>query len=201
MGNGLIRSAALFAAALLAACHDDSAPREASAVRAYASAAMPDSGPSPEYSVAGHVLRLVVDGGSCVVEHRASGPAMNRLTLDLHPPCHLLTWRQSPPRASQATDVSDGRPLGDIGGPMAWRYAGAKGVVVLAVIGDPVPEKLRASSLYRLREQQGMNCASSLQGILLYTNEIRLSKKREHAGVFCAELGLEEKDFWLLAHP
>jgi hypothetical protein len=84
---------------------------------------------------------------------------------------------------------------------MAWRYAGAKGVVVLAVIGDPVPEKLRASSLYRLREQQGMNCASSLQGILLYTNEIRLSKKREHAGVFCAELGLEEKDFWLLAHP
>jgi hypothetical protein len=26
-------------------------------------------------------------------------------------------------------------------------------------------------------------------------------KKREHVGALCLELGLDEKDFWLLAHP
>jgi hypothetical protein len=84
---------------------------------------------------------------------------------------------------------------------MAWRYADAKGVVALAVIGDPVPETLRTSSLYKLRERQGLSCASSVQGVLLHVDRIQLSKKREHAGIFCAELGLDEKDFWMLAHP
>ena len=84
---------------------------------------------------------------------------------------------------------------------MAWRYPGKPGVVVLAVIGDPLPENLRASSLARLREQQGMRCGASVQGILLRGETVELSKKREHVGVLCAELGLSKKDFWLLAHP
>ena len=84
---------------------------------------------------------------------------------------------------------------------MAWRYPGKAGVVVLAVIGDPLPEHLRASSLARLREQQGMRCTASVQGLLLRAETVEPSKKREHVGVLCAELGLSEKDFWILAHP
>jgi len=84
---------------------------------------------------------------------------------------------------------------------MAWQYPSEGGIIALAVIGDPVPEELRQSSLYRLRTQQGASCASSVQAILLQVKQIRLSKKREHAGVFCAESGLEEQDFWIAAHP
>jgi hypothetical protein len=197
-----MRHAALLAVALLVACYNAAPPQqEAATVPASTPAPPTYSGPSPEYTVKGHVLRLVVTGETCVVEHRSSGTGIGKLTLDLRPPCHLLTWRQLPPTTSQAAGVSDGLPIGTIGDPMAWQYASAEGVVALAVIGDPVPEKLRESSLYRLREQQGLSCASSVQAILLHVNQIQLSKKREHVGVFCAELGLEEKDFWILAHP
>jgi hypothetical protein len=84
---------------------------------------------------------------------------------------------------------------------MAWLYSRATGVIVLAVIGDPVPDQLRASDLYQLRERQGLHCTSSVQGILLSGSQTRLSSKRAHVGIVCAELGLEEKDFWMLAHP
>jgi hypothetical protein len=146
-------------------------------------------------------MRLVITGEACTIEHRADGSEIGTLTLDLRPPCYLLTWRQNPPTTRQEAGGSDGLPIGTIGDPMAWQYASAGGVVALAIIGDPFPENLRQSSLYRLREQQGLTCASSIQAILLLGNRIRLSKKRENVAVFCAELGLEEQDFWMLSHP
>jgi hypothetical protein len=153
----------------------------------------------PKYHVAGHVLRLVTNGEACVVEHHGGNAETVKLILNLHPPCYFLTWQRPPSRASHAG--KDGVPIGSVGDLIAWRYDGAKGAIALAVIGDPAPDTLRSSNLYRLREQQGMHCGSSVQGILLRASEIQLSTKREHAGLFCAELGLEEKDFWLLAHP
>jgi hypothetical protein len=193
LGNGLTATAALLVLLLLTG---------GEGVRAQPAASAPGTiAPPTEYLVAGHSLRLVVEGEVCVVEgERGTGGAV-KLTLDLRPPCHLLTWREPPPRL--ADKASDGLPLGSAGAPMAWRYPGkaGAGVVVLAVIGDPLPEHLRASSLARLREQQGMRCGASVQGILLRGETVELSRKREHVGVLCAELGLNEKDFWLLAHP
>lgn len=190
MGHGLIRAAALLALLLITG---------AEPVRAQPATSAPDAAPAPtEYLVAGHTLRLVVEGDACVVEREGGAGAAIKLKLDLRPPCHLLTWRQPAARPADAT--SDGIPVGSVGAPMAWRYPG-KGAVVLAVIGDPLPENLRAGSLARLREQQGMRCAASVQGLLLRGETVALSKKREHVGVLCAELGLNEKDFWLLAHP
>jgi len=191
LANGLTTAAALLALLSLTG---------GERVHAQPAASAPPAAASPtEYLVAGHGLRLVVEGDDCVVERERGTGAAIKLKLDLRPPCHLLTWRQPPARPADRT--SDGVPLGSIGAPMAWRYPGKARVVVLAVIGDPLPESLRASSLARLREQQGMRCGASVQGILLRGETIELSKKREHVGVLCAELGLSEKDFWLLAHP
>jgi hypothetical protein len=191
LGDGLTTAAALLALLLLTGGERVHAQPAASPAHTAA--------PPAEYLVAGHRLRLVVEGDVCVVEGERGTGAAIQLKLDLRPPCHLLTWRQPPARPADQT--SDGVPLGSVGAPTAWRYPGKAGVVVLAVIGDPLPENLRASSLARLREQQGMRCTASVQGILLRSETVELSKKREHIGVLCAELGLNEKDFWLLAHP
>lgn len=196
-----MRGAALLTAVLLVGCYDEHpTQQERTTVTASTSTPATDSA-SPEYKIGDHVLRLVVTDKACIVEHRSSGAGIGKLTLDLLPPCHLLTWRKSPAAPSHAISVSDGLPVGTVGDPMAWQYASAKGVIALAVIGDPLPESLRNSSLYSLRQQQGLSCTSSVQAVLLRVNQIQLSRKREHAGVFCTELGLDEKDFWMLAHP
>jgi hypothetical protein len=136
-----------------------------------------------------------------MVDHHAGSGERRTLVLALRPPCHLITWRQPAPRAATRGGVSDGRPVGAVGDAMAWRYPSARGVVVVAVIGDPVPDSMRGGKLYQQRLQQGLTCSASVQGILLHGKTVRLSAKREHVGVLCAESGLDEKDFWLLAHP
>ena len=196
-----MRALALLLVAPLLACSREGSPQRDSAVATSPAPSPPARVAPPEYAVGNHVFRLMVAGDACVLEHRGADAKTEKLTLDLHPPCHLLTWRQPPSPGGQGGGVSDGQAIGTTGDPMAWQYASAAGAITLAVIGDPVPESLRASSLYRLREQQGLSCGSSVQGVLLRGDQIQLSKKREHAGVFCAELGLEEKDFWTLAHP
>jgi hypothetical protein len=189
LGNGLTTAAPLLALLLI----------WGGGVHAQPAASAANTASPAEHLVEGHRLRLVVEGDVCAVERAPGNGAAVRLKLDLRPPCHLLTWRQPPARTTDQT--SDGVPLGSVGAPVAWRYPGKAGVVVLAVIGDPLPDNLRASSLFRLREQQGMRCSASIQGVLLRSGTVELSKKREHVGVLCAELGLNEKDFWLLAHP
>jgi hypothetical protein len=198
-----MRGLALLCALLLAGGTGDGAAQPSPALASpSATAPVNDAVHSSEYTVQGHALRLVSEKGKCAVEHHRVGQTQTtKLELDLGPPCHMLTWRSLPPTRSRTTGVSDGVPVGTRGDAMAWRYASADGVVTLAIIGDPVPQELRSGSLYRLRERQGMSCASSVQALLLHPGEVRLSTKREHAGVFCAELGLEEKDFWRLAHP
>jgi hypothetical protein len=155
---------------------------------------------TPEYNVAGHRIRLLVEEGGCWLTHRAEGKGLKRFKFDLNPPCYFLTWQRSPPQRTGAEGVSDGLPLGNIGDPIAWRYRSAKGVIAVAVIGDLIPDDIRSSSLYKSRQQQGYRCASRKQGILFLGNRAWLSKKSESAGLFCVESGVEEKDFWMLAH-
>lgn len=198
-----MRSAVLTAVALLVACNNHASPQAETSTPPAAAALMSDPlEPSAEYSVAGHTLRLITADDSCVIQSLSGGDDLGQLTLALHPPCYLLTWRRPPPTGTSSASGADARPLGSVGEPMAWQYGNAQGFTVLAVIGDPVSETLSRSSLYRLREQQGLHCVASVQGILLHANkQIELSAKRDQTSVYCAELGLEEKDFWLLAHP
>jgi hypothetical protein len=202
LGHRLKFCSALVAVAVLTACPTIETQRNGAASAQLLAPGTPAvATTAPEYTLAGHLLRLVVTDTGCVVEHRAPSAETRTLALGLRPPCHLLTWQRPPPTRDPASSTSAGAPIGTIGQPMAWQYADASGVIALAVIGDPVPDALRESSLYRLRAQQGLQCAASIQGILLRGGQVQLSKKREHVGVFCAELGLEEKDFWSIAHP
>lgn len=217
MGNELKITGLFLAIFLLVACRTDTAHSQAaeSAPIPDKAAATPYAGappltseagePSPalstpEYSVAGHQIRVLVEEGGCWLTHRAVAKGLERLKFNLHPPCYLLTWQRPPPQRADAEGVSDGLPLGNIGDPIAWRYRSAKGVIAVAVIGDPIPDDIRSSSLYKSRQQQGYLCASSMQGILFLGNKVWLSKKRENVGLFCVESEVQEKDFWMLAH-
>jgi len=167
--------------------------------KAASNAASPGSATVPEYMVAGHILRLLTPEGACIIELDKPGTSQrSELRLDLRPPCYLLTWRHEPADTGLAAAEMEGTAVGQLGDPMAWRYPQA---LVVAVIGDPVPESLRSSASYKLRHDQGLHCASSIRGVLIGEEGVWLSKKREHVGIFCAELGLDEKEFWLLAHP
>ncbi len=203
-----MRISGLFVVALLLAdCRADTAPPREEAPGAPAAAARsPEGGtaaqtsPGAERTVAEHRIGLLVEGDGCWLTHRAGGSDPERLRLDLRPPCHLLTWQAPPPRGTSAEGESDGLPIGDVGDPIAWKYPGAGGVIAVAVIGDPVTGDMRSGEIFKSRERQGYRCASSMQGALLLGTKARLSKKRDHVGVLCVELGAEEKDFWILAH-
>ncbi|MDB4990781.1 MAG: hypothetical protein JWN04_5959 [Myxococcaceae bacterium] len=151
--------------------------------------------PSPEYNVAGHRIRLLVENGACAVAHRAGTEVPTKITLDLSPPCYLLLWQRKPP-----TRVASATPVGSVGQPMAWRFADEQGIVAVGIIGDVFTQAMRSSSLFRLREQQGLTCAPSTQALLMGERELRSSRKRDHIGVLCSELGIEEKDFWRYVH-
>jgi hypothetical protein len=190
LGDGLRAGTVLAVLALFAA---QVTPQGEEAAKKAASSS------SAEYAIAGHRLRLVTAGESCAIEHRSEDREPARMLLNLRAPCYLLTWLQAPPeRAGRAK--SDGAPIGVAGDPMAWGYPDRE-TVVIAIIGDPIPDDLRVSSLYRLRVRQGLHCAASVQAVLVHAGDVQLSKKRENIGVLCNELGLGEKDFWLLAHP
>jgi hypothetical protein len=159
------------------------------------------------FTVADRRVRLADDGVVCRIFHRAEkGDPEQELPLELAPPCHLVVWRVPPP-ARPSTDeraAAGAAPVGGVGEPMAWRYRTAGNAVVLAVIGDPIRQDQRHDELYLLRTRQGMHCSASVQGVLLGGGAaqvgVKLGKKRSHIGILCAELGLEQKDFWILAH-
>jgi len=156
---------------------------------------------SPDYNVEGHALRLVTTKDACILEHHLGTTEMSRLTLKLHPPCYMVTWNKNPPPRNSTPDLSDGLPLGAVGEPMGWRYASAGSALVLAVLGDAISQEAASSNEYRVRKKKDFHCASSIQGILISKKQVSLTAVRANVGIFCAELGLEEQDFWLLAHP
>ena len=177
MENGL-----KIAAALLAAGLTTSGPLRA------------QSFPSPHYAAGDETFRLSVTENSCAIEQAG---AARRLVLDLRPPCYFAVWRNPPPRMK----ASGPSPVGGVGDPTAWRYGGKRNMTVVAVIGDPVPDRMCSDPICRSRQAQNFHCGASLQAVLLRKGRITLSRKRAQAGVFCVETGLDEKDFWLLAHP
>lgn len=234
LGNRLMLSARLAVTGLaallalaLAGCGDTSSrsdAREATGSKPAASVlptAIPTPTPTPNatpaasasaapvaitatVSVAGRTLSLSELGGRCAltVGAAAAGSEATRMALDLAAPCTVLTWRSAPATASAAP--SDGKPVGDVGDAMAWRYPSAKGVTVVVVIGDSIPAAWRENRYYPDHEKRGYRCASSAQAALLPPEAnapITLSRKQNEAGVFCAEIGMDEKNFWLFAHP
>jgi hypothetical protein len=151
------------------------------------------------YPIAGHTLRLETNDQGCWLIDRVKPDDEKRFKLDLQPPCYLLMWLKRPPGSGLKN--ADGVAVGDVGQPMAWRYRSAGGATALAVIGDPAVPQPEPDSLYQSRKRAGLHCTGSLQGIKLRGPRVRLQQKSgEGLGLYCQELGIEEKGFWLIAH-
>jgi len=156
--------------------------------------------PAPETgALEGQTFRLDSAEGTCRLTVSGRGEEKS-LSLDLTPPCHFLIWQHPPPRS--AGGPSNGAPVGAVGDPVAWRYAGKRAVAVMAVIGDPMAEGLAKDPVWEQRVKAGFRCAGNVQGILVRkAGAVTTTKKRGSAGALCVEVGMDEKDYWLLAHP
>jgi len=158
------------------------------------------------FQIEGRRIRLTEDASACALTHAVADQPEQVVKLSLSPPCHLMMWKDSPPRreanrtSTNAEADSDGDPVGQAGDPMAWRYPTADNATVVAIIGDPVPERMR-DDVYRRWIDQGFHCAGSIQGVALRKESVSATPPRSQVGVFCVEAGLDQKEFWLLAHP
>ncbi len=155
------------------------------------------------YNVENHQISLHSEGSQCVLQHQATdsigviGPSQ-RLVLALRPPCYFMLWQAPPPKKARGS-ISGGIAVGKQGGVLAWRYASAKNAIVLAIIGDPDEDASFPS--YAPSIALGYHCGISMQGVLLRKNNVSLSTVRKNNAVYCVETGVDEKNYWLLAHP
>lgn len=154
-----------------------------------------------EVTIEGRRFRLDGDGRSCVFRSLDDGLSPRSLPLDLTPPCYIMSWSRPPPRAVAGQGPSQGVPVGEAGGPALWRYPDLGMVAVLAVIGDPVSPPLAGDSVSTVRAAHGYHCAGSVQGVLFRKGTLARSPKRANVGELCVEVGMDEKGYWLLAHP
>lgn len=149
------------------------------------------------FTVSGHELRLQNQTGQCVLEHRLAGKdgPVNQQPLALQSPCYFLMWRFAPDKKVKRS--SGGVPVGEQGAPEAWRYASAKNVTALIVVGDQNKDDPR----YVWHADHGYHCGVSLQGVLLHEKQLSLSAAIKNGGLHCVETGTDQKMFWMLAHP
>jgi len=181
-------------AAALASPHPTASGLGSSVPSAAATAASVAS----EYRFESTRLDLAVSGNRCSLTF--VGGSVHTVSLDLTPPCYLLIWNQPPPRLANGRAESGGQPVGSQGDAMAWKYSTAGDAKVIAVIGDSVADSLRRGALFKTRQAQNYRCAGSLQGVKIGSGAPVTTPKRHQTGVFCVEAGLDEKDFWMLAH-
>jgi hypothetical protein len=173
-------------------------------------AVQPPDADGAELGVGDHRVQLQVRAGGCRLASTTAGAAPQEIDLELRPPCFILPWNRHPARGGDSKASSDAVAVGEQGDPMAYRYPSAGNATAIAVIGDPVPDELWRNlpdTPEQLRaRKQTTHCASRLQGVVLTVEGARLSKswisKRGGAEprLLCTEGGLDEKDFWLLAH-
>jgi len=112
----------------------------------------------------------------------------------------VLVWNDPPPRLPNGRAESGGQQVGKQGDAMVWKYSTAHDAKVIAVIGDPVSDRHRSGSLFKTRQAQNLHCAGSLQGVKVISGGPVLGPKRNQSAVSCVETGINEKDFWMLAH-
>lgn len=148
------------------------------------------------FTVGSLALRLAEEGGTCVV--LPDGATEPKLVLDLAAPCHVLLWRDPLPSATDAQ--ADGVAVGKMGEAMGWRFPDIGAAIHAAVIGDEVDPSLKESLTYKTRMEQGFHCAGSVQALVVENGKVKAGRKRTGQSILCAETGLDQAGFWLLAH-
>jgi hypothetical protein len=150
---------------------------------------------SAEYELLGDRFRLETRADSCWVIHRsAGGNREERLSLDMQPPCYLLTWDRDLPRYD-AQGASDGVAVGKKGSVRAYRYPGRSGsFAVIIVIGGPTKDE-------RAKTWKDHHCGGAARGLIWRANSLRLSKVEYDSYFNCVESGgPDEKDYWIMGH-
>lgn len=124
-----------------------------------------------------HSFALSTLNNQCILEHtNTNNETVKKIPLALTPPCHF-------------TRKSDNTAL-------YYPYDDVEISATLIIVGNPISPEIR--------KEWGLDnnviCGEKAQGLLIYKNEMRLSKKTLDGGVMCPYKGLDEKDFWYLAH-
>ncbi|MDB4988389.1 MAG: hypothetical protein JWN04_3567 [Myxococcaceae bacterium] len=101
------------------------------------------------------------EGGLCWLQKQSPEPEAERIALDLHPPCHLLTW-QNRPRGPSAIG-HDGKPTGDVGQLLTRKYRTGSGTILL----------VRHRGHFWRRGAHGKSC--------VLARKARVSPRAEHA--------------------
>jgi hypothetical protein len=150
-----------------------------------------------EYDVAGHRIHLEATPDACYVVDQVEGGLL-RKKLSLDPPCYLVLRQAHPAAAATGGSARSarGKPVGDVGQPLAWRYRDKGDVVVFAAIGGPTPPSVWHG---RDSSQTTFHCGGRSQGVLIQGSKIWLSRALAD-GFTCAEVGMDEPMFWIWAH-
>ncbi|MCW8936025.1 MAG: hypothetical protein OQK98_15025 [Gammaproteobacteria bacterium] len=122
-----------------------------------------------------HDFALYDASGKCILEYSVNNEVV-KTSLPLIAPCHF------------ARNTSSGILH------YAYKDRGIK--ATLAVIGNPVSNEARK----QWNLDSNIICGEKAVGVLITNDTIRLSKTLLEGGVMCASKGLDEKDFWSLAH-
>ena len=77
-----------------------------------------------------------------------------------------------------------------------FAYEDVNVLASVIVIGNPISEQKR--SAWNL--DSDIICGEKGQGIIIKQSGLRVTKKVLDGGVMCPKMGLDEKDFWYLAH-
>lgn len=154
------------------------------------------TGDVQSFTIGSRALRLAEEGGKCVV--LPEGATEPKLVLDLAAPCHVLLWRDPPPTGTGAQ--ADGVAVGKAGEAMAWQFPDLGSAIHAVVIGDEIDPSLKESLTYKTRVEQGFHCAGSVQALIVDGGAVVAGRKRTGQGIYCAETGLDQAGFWLLAH-
>jgi hypothetical protein len=157
---------------------------------------------SKQYRVEGFQLSIASNNDSCALKfENSSTHEKGTLPLTIKPPCYFVLNAYDYSKTNQGTQPKPSKPGGILlskvkGEPLVWRYKQEHDVSVVIVVGSPEPteDPERAAKIKKYQ------CGSERQGVLLTASDVKLSKRVASGSQICAQVGEEEKEFWLFAH-
>lgn len=120
-------------------------------------------------------LSLIDRNGTCVIRSVAPGKT-TEISLRIKPPCYFMRHKED-------------KKL------QYYAYPRLEADFVIIMFGNPLSADER--KMFGIKEDK--ICGSSTEGLIIFNNDIRISRKFYEGGATCAYGGKDEKDFWYFA--
>lgn len=146
----------------------------------------------PAYMIGDVEARLVETDTTCLLRTGPQG-STHDLPLAFEPPCYWLLW-DADPKAKKAS--SGGQARGSDSQPIQWFYKDVKSTAAL-VTGGPIPDDVSPQKAQKMLEH---HCGFGWQALVIEGDVAKVREKKD-GGQACQRSGLDERDFWLAAHP